>query len=285
MRYVISKNGFARLTLKVDGEPVKTLKKGFVLPRGEKLTDGVIGLSGGYVDGRYAYFRDVVFTKFMDKFGLTAVKYEDPNRIFRVRNARYGGGECRSSLVSDGVVTEIGHDSGSTNEWRDTCPGTCAYEGETSYSIEDATWAIYSQEQHEGDSHNSARILYTQMRNLTDLEDSLMSNAELAQYALKREHERSLKSFEGVKVSSFDDIKKVIDGLFKIEPKMKAEELNEEKAEEFFRSFKLEDGSYFYVSIWGPMTNNPRTEYEVSVRYGDGCSYYLKELKIAEITR
>jgi hypothetical protein len=196
MRYEIAKNGFARLTLKVEGQPLQTLRKGFVLPRGAKLTDGVIGLAGGYVDERYAYFRDGGFQKFLDKFGITAVKHEDPNQTFVVRNARYGGGECRSSLVSDGNMTETGYDSGRTDGWHDSCPGTCAYEGETSYEITGATWAIHTQNQDEGDCHNYTRILFTQVRNVSDLEDSLMGNADIATYVLKREQAKKLDELE-----------------------------------------------------------------------------------------
>jgi len=286
MRYVIARNGFAKLTLKIEGQPIKTLRKGFVLSRGSKLTDGTIGLSGGYVDGRYAFFRDADFCRFLDKFGITAIKNEDPNRIFRVRNARYGGGECHSSLISDGVITEIGYDSGRTEGWRDSNHGTCAYEGETSYSITGAKWAIHSQNQDEGDCHNHSRILYTQVKNVLELENSLMDNDELAQYALKRVQARQLKELDGKKVSSFDDIKKVIDSIVQIAPKMVVEDVNKEKAEEFFRSFDhLEDTEFFYISVWGPMPCNPRTEYEISVRCGDGCSHHLRVLHIAELPR
>jgi hypothetical protein len=169
MRYEIAKNGFARLTLKVEGQPLQTLRKGFVLPRGAKLTDGVIGLAGGYVDERYAYFRDGGFQKFLDKFGITAVKHEDPNQTFVVRNARYGGGECRSRLRTDGKVDEVSYDSQRTDRWHEECPGTCAYEGEIIYRVTGATYVVHDQVSHEGDSHNCFHILYTLEKNVSSL--------------------------------------------------------------------------------------------------------------------
>ena len=46
MRYIIQPNGFAKLTLKVPYDKVKTLRKGFVVPKGSKLSDGLLGLAG-----------------------------------------------------------------------------------------------------------------------------------------------------------------------------------------------------------------------------------------------
>lgn len=282
MRYEITANGFARLTLKVDGQPVQSLRKGFVLPRGEKLSDGTLGLAGGYIDERYAYFRDGSFQRFLDRFGITAVKHEDPNRLFVVRNARYGGGECNSSLVSDGVVTEIGYDSGRTDSWHDSCPGTCAYEGETSYKVTGASWAIHTQRQDERDCHNYARILYTQVRNVVELERSLMGNAELALYVLKREQAEELDKLEGLKIESTDDIQKVIGQVQRIAPKIKGK-INVDEAEEFLRSFDgIQDNGYFFVVVMGPMIHNYSAEYSISIRRGSGKSHWGRELTVAE---
>ena len=169
MRYVIQPNGFAKLTLKVPDDKVKTLRKGFVTPKGTKLSDGLLGLAGGYIDERYAYFRDGSFQKFLEEHGISAVKHENPNQTFSIRNARYGGGECYSYLLTDGKVEEEGYSSGRTESWEESCPGTCAYEGNEYLKVTGATWAIHKQTQHEGDSHNCFRILYTLEKDLTKL--------------------------------------------------------------------------------------------------------------------
>ena len=169
MRYEIAANGFARLTLKVEGQPLQVLRKGFVLPRGAKLTDGTIGLAGGYIDQRYAFFRDASFTQFLAKHGISAVKHEDPNRPYVVRNARYGGGECWSRLRTDGKVEEIYFDSLRTEQWHEECPGTCAHENERTLLVTDATYVIHHQVAHEGDSHNCFSILYTLEKNVASL--------------------------------------------------------------------------------------------------------------------
>lgn len=169
MRYIIQPNGFAKLTLKVPYNKVKTLRKGFVVPKGYKLSDGLLGLAGGYIDERYAYFRDASFQKFLEDHGISAVKHEDPNQTFSIRNARYGGGECYSYLLTDGEVIEEGYSSGRTESWEESCPGTCAYEGNEYLKVTGATWTIHKQTQHEGDNHNCFRILYTLEKDLTKL--------------------------------------------------------------------------------------------------------------------
>ena len=105
----------------------------------------------------------------MEDHGISAVKHEDPNQTFSIRNARYGGGECYSYLLTDGEVIEEGYSSGRTESWEESCPGTCAYEGNEYLKVTGATWTIHKQTQHEGDNHNCFRILYTLEKDLTKL--------------------------------------------------------------------------------------------------------------------
>ena len=111
-----SRMDLQKLTLKVPYDKVKTLRKGFVVPKGSKLSDGLLGLAGGYIDERYAYFRDGSFQKFLEEHGISAVKHEDPNQTFSIRNARYGGGECYSHLITDGKVEQQGYNLGRTEK-------------------------------------------------------------------------------------------------------------------------------------------------------------------------
>lgn len=57
IRYMILSNGYTKLTRKLPGQKPQVLKKGFVLPKGDKLTFGTIILAGGEIEKRYAYFR------------------------------------------------------------------------------------------------------------------------------------------------------------------------------------------------------------------------------------
>ncbi len=248
MRYEITKNGFAKLTLKVRNEPVRTIRKGFVLPRGAKLADGTIGLSGGCVDDRYAFFRDAAFNKFLAKFGLTAVRHEDPNQSFVVRKARYGGGECNSDLITDGAKEEVSFDSGRTDEWRAHNPGTCSYEWETTYRVTGASWLIHEVSKHEGDCHRYARVLYTQEKDLDRLKESLMGNPDVALFVKKEQQAKSLKALDGKAVRSADELQEVVEKINGICPGIKAVQ-----TAEFFQ------GS---IEVHGPM---PRSLYEMEI--------------------
>ena len=170
VRYSIKTSGFAKLTRKKPGEKIEVLKKGFVIPRGSKLSSGTLGLAGGYVDSRYAFFRDNTFQKFLDEHDISAVQRENPNRFFTLRSAEYGGGSCKSSIHTDGTVHSIQSSIGRSGQWKKEYPSTCAYEGEEIVSVTGATWVLHKQFQHEGDKNNCFRILYT-LRNPISIVD------------------------------------------------------------------------------------------------------------------
>ena len=50
MRYTLYKNGFAKLTLKTPNEPLRVIKMGFVVKKGEIFGNGTLGLSDGFID-------------------------------------------------------------------------------------------------------------------------------------------------------------------------------------------------------------------------------------------
>lgn len=159
IRYAIQKNGFAKLTLKKPGEKMKTLKKGFIVPKGVKLTlDGTLGLSGGEIDLRYAFFRDASFQRFLNEHDISAIKREDPNQTFRLRNALYAGGDCHSCILTDGTVHSLQFDSARSER----------FGSEEIVSVTGATWVLHKQSQHEGSRTDCFRILYT-LKNPTSL--------------------------------------------------------------------------------------------------------------------
>ena len=88
---------------------------------------------------------------------------QDENGIFKfdIRNANYGGGKCESWFWTDGEAIRLGIDSGRTDEWVESNPGTCAYEDDTYFQVKNARFVVIEQRQHERDSHNYSRILYT----------------------------------------------------------------------------------------------------------------------------
>lgn len=155
-----------------DGEHIK--KKIF------PLEDGILGLSGGYVDDSYAYFRSEKFQSFLAKYSITAVSRlsklgtDDDGDAYIVytREAHYGGGECHTNIYTDGETEVLEQDNGSTEEWQEQFPGTQAYESDITWKIKDATFIVVEKSQDERDNHNYSKILYTNS-NVYDLEELL----------------------------------------------------------------------------------------------------------------
>lgn len=281
MRYVILPNGFAKLTLKVPYERVKTLRKGYVIPKGTKLCDGLLGLAGGYIDERYAYFRDGNFQKFLNKFGITAVKHEDPNQKFSGFSNYSGWGTASQEVFSDGNIEWDYEDAPGSREYFEQ-PGCNPnlYSGTTYHTVTNATWAIVETRENYRDNHNYARILYTTVRNVMNLEDSLMANSTIAKYVHDKEQTKRLNELEGREVHTLADVKSVVAEVLAIAPRMKST-IDDEKVEEFLKSFVLSDGYKFMVEAWGPMPNNSLADFDFSIICGNGNSKYGRQIKIA----
>ena len=167
MRYFINPLGFAKLTLKKPGEPIRTLKKGYVIKKGHKLSDGILGLAGDHIDYRYAYFRDNSFQNFLEEFGITAVKHENPNRLYMVKVDLSKGGQYKSTLQTDGIKEEERVDCGYTRSRKKPFRNT--YEMSIWYQVTGATWVIYEKRREKGNDYNYSRILYTLVGDVTRL--------------------------------------------------------------------------------------------------------------------
>lgn len=155
-----------------DGEHVK--KKIF------PLEDGVLGLSGGYVDDSYAYFRSEKFQNFLSKYGITAVARlsklntdsDGDGYLVDAREAHYGGGKCHTNIYTDGEIEMVEQDNGFTEEWKKQFPGTQAYESDITWKVQNCKFIVVEKAQDERDNHNYSKILYTNS-NVYDLEESL----------------------------------------------------------------------------------------------------------------
>lgn len=271
IRYVILPNGFARLSLKRPHAKDRTVKKGFVIPKGAILSDGIIGLSGGNIDERYAYFRDSIFQKFLDKFGITAVKNENPNQSYLSHNGH------AQQLITDGNVKWC-YDYGSASGRTDS--DNNLYLGKTYPAVTGASWVIIENNGNYYDIHNNFRILYTSVKNVLDLEEQLMKNPVLSKYALSKEQSERLNRLNGKEINSIADIKSVIAEVLSIAPKMYSTVDNEKILEDFLKSFYLSDGHKFLIETCGPMSGH-LADYEIRVVCRNGYSTYGNQLKIA----
>ena len=162
IRVTINSNGYHKVTTKFgDDDIVHTVKKGFLVRKGEPL-NGTFGLPGGNIKARYFYYRSNDFNKFLEEHGLTAVSRENPNAVFNIRNARYGGGECHMKLLTDGHCKDVGYDTGRSDHWEEICPNTSASEVNELIRVTDASWVIKCQYENECGRHNYSVILLTE---------------------------------------------------------------------------------------------------------------------------
>lgn len=167
IRYFIEKNGFAKLTLKLPNQPPKIMVKGYVLPKGIKQFNGILGLSDGFIDERYAYYRDECLQNFMDEHGISFMKRQDPNQTFLVRNARYSEGRCSSVLFTDGNKKEFNCDD-CESPYEDSVSNAYFSES-TSIKVSGATWVLHKQIQYEPNHNNCFSTLYTLEKDFTKL--------------------------------------------------------------------------------------------------------------------
>lgn len=138
------------------------------------LQDGTVGLAGGNIDDRYAYFRGEAFQAFLAKYGITAVKRENPNQEFSGFVNHSGWGDAEFSVVSDGTDGTY-FEADEAFERMINRPGNNPnlWSGTAESRVTGATWALVKTKVDYRDKHNSAAILYTLVKDITSLATSL----------------------------------------------------------------------------------------------------------------
>ena len=127
------------------------------------LADGMVGLSGGDVRTRYAYFRSAMFQKFLDELGIDAVKHQNPNDNF-TGYAAYP--DAYISVKTDGKAE-------SSLEQSKICD-TAYFE---TWTVTGATWTVVHVHNYYGDRRNDSCILYTEVPDVMKLFNEIQ-NAE-----------------------------------------------------------------------------------------------------------
>lgn len=103
MRYNVLKNGYAKLTLKTPQmEKARSLKEGFIVKKGEGIRNGILALSGGRIDERFAYFRGKSFVNLLDKYDLSGIKHRNPNCEYTMIYSNQYGIEREDTIDTDG---------------------------------------------------------------------------------------------------------------------------------------------------------------------------------------
>lgn len=172
LRYAILKSGYSRMTYQEGNEPMKIIKEGYVINRGESIGNGVIFLSDGYITEKHTFFRSESLHKFHLEYGIARIKKVDPNMQYFIKNAHCKGGGYDTDEINSGVFSEVLTD-GKANKtaeiWTDTqklsekYPGCDVSELEEMIEIEDATWAIQHVRKWRDDKIKEYRILYSRV--------------------------------------------------------------------------------------------------------------------------
>ena len=161
MRYTIYQNGFSKLTLKTPHEPVRVIKMGFVVKKGESFGNGLLGLSDGFINHRYTFFREESFQKFLCKHGITAVLHKDPNRIFCLKSGESEDNSYHMNLWTDGHAVSIGNQTEMLNSFGKKFPGLVEC-----ISVNDSKWTLIRRVIRSGNKEIISMNLFTFERNL-----------------------------------------------------------------------------------------------------------------------
>ena len=101
----IIQSGYVKLKVKV-GDNQESLMKNYRL--NQWSTDGVLRLSNNFTHPRCAYFREASFQRFLDEHGITSVRYESANGIYRVLQENDGENIIfKEEIETDGNVELI----------------------------------------------------------------------------------------------------------------------------------------------------------------------------------
>ncbi len=213
-----------------------------------RLADGTLGLAGGNIYSRYAYFRSEEFQKFLNKFGITAIKKEDPNQKFSGFSNFSGWGTASQKVWSDGNIEWDYEDAPGSREIFEA-PGAnpSLHSGTVYHTVSGATWAIVETAQDYRDNHNYAVILYTTVKNVMSLEKSLMAHPEIGPKAIQREKENRVWALSGTTIESLTDVKAVVEKACQV-PGIE-DTFDEEKVAKFMRDHAsyVEAGTHKFV--------------------------------------
>lgn len=106
------------------------------------LKDGMLGLAGGNVRERYAYFRDEEFVQFLHDYRVTTMKRGDPDGTYTGHQEYSARNDIVSSLYTDGLVEEQYCESWSG------APNYQTYKGNTTWVVTGATWVVHKEGRH-----------------------------------------------------------------------------------------------------------------------------------------
>lgn len=236
------------------------------------LADGTVGLAGGHVSKRYAYFRTKEFQDFLDIFSITAVVRSGPNRQFEGYYAPNGNrGLAGFRVFSDGEVIEDDRSTWSEADWQvpkglEGCTPVRA-------TVQGATWAIVDDMVHYGFRSHNFRILYTK-KSVMGLKESLMSHPDVGPNAQQAERRQRLAALSGTEIRTLGDVLTAIGAVAEI-PGLIIQPVDWDGIKETMQHLSNQ-GSGRYVFQFSQIF--PSASYSLEYVDADGTHHFVRNL-------
>ena len=128
--------------------------------------NGEIGLSLDRLSERYAYYRDSEYLNFMEKYGITTVANNDPNKTYFIINARHFSGWQRSNVITDGDLIMINHEELKKSQFGDIEE----YIYNDTYKVSNASYAVVITNSSAGDKNSHIKKLITLSEDIIELD-------------------------------------------------------------------------------------------------------------------
>jgi len=143
--------GYAKVLLKIGNGRPRALKS-YLMQTWP--VDGTIVLPAGYIDKRRPHFRNIDFQKFLDEYMLSAVRHEDPNKIYQLMLSHNGHAIVfHEEIDTDGAVKIISEQVKANEKASDG-----SFDVHQMAEVTNATWVIKNVWKNGEYKH---RILYT----------------------------------------------------------------------------------------------------------------------------
>ncbi|MBQ6991833.1 MAG: hypothetical protein IJN50_02820 [Clostridia bacterium] len=169
MYYVIDKKGSSWLRYKKGMEPSIRLKHCYVVPKGESIKNGTIGLSGGSIQKRYVYFRNEALQNFLMEYGISKINRLNPNKIYQGYMIFNDDEKYYSTIVSDGeeeIITNTPDEKERLTKSLATSKDLTVRAEKT--SVKNSTWVLQTIQKQLGSKCEIYRVLYS-LKSFKDL--------------------------------------------------------------------------------------------------------------------
>lgn len=145
--FKITKSGYVTLNKRHEGKLIPLVRMYKIK---EWPVSGIIGLTIGGNNGPYAYFHKSDYEHFLQEYGISEVKNENPNQLYTLYNLYSEEEEYMytEEIQTDakGIATKVGVNYGRTREWQVANPNTKSCESYEMWKVTSARWVIITEQ-------------------------------------------------------------------------------------------------------------------------------------------